>query len=579
MRGALESTDNADLGYALSGVINIPMGDAFAIRATGYTRTDEGFIDTIGNNPIPSLTDPEHNIFDGTREEDGLNSLDTSGARVSALFLPTDNFSLELLAMVQNIESDGMDYVDADPVTLKPLFPGYVQSQYHPNPNEVDYEVYSAVIDWDFGAASLESVTSWSNLERNRDEDIAWATFFLGTPFSSTITFLLSDPAVQPLSGILYSLNSTDKFTQEFRLVSQDNEKFEWLLGFYYTDEDSLIDQDLYAVDAPGNTRTDGLPSLLVASIDSEFEEMALFGNATWYISDNWELSFGVRWSENDQSVLQSQGGLLLGGEVTLPVAESSDNPFTWSIAPRYQLNDNSSLYARVATGYRPGGPNILPPGVPEDVPREYGSDELTSYEVGYKMNSPKGNFSLDVAAYFLDWEDIQVLTTVNDFTINANAGTAESKGFEFAAGYYPVDGLTLSLNAAYTNAELTQSTLVGGRDGDPLPYVPEWTFGISGDYEWLVKGNSNAFVGGNVGYVDDRPTDVGADALTVDSYMTVDLRAGMVFDRWTIEVYAKNLTNEEGATSISGDGIYPNARGLALIRPRTFGLAVGVKF
>jgi outer membrane receptor protein involved in Fe transport len=194
-------------------------------------------------------------------------------------------------------------------------------------------------------------------------------------------------------------------------------------------------------------------------------------------------------------------------------------------------------------------------------------------------MNSPDGDFSLDVAAYFLDWEDIQVLTTVNQFTINANGGTAESKGFELAAGFHPLDGLSLSLNAAYTKAKLTEDILTGGRNGDPLPFVPEWTVGASGDYEWVTSGGSTAYVGGNVGYVDDRPSDVGADARTAESYTTVGLRAGMIFDRWSVEVYAKNLTDDEGYTNISGEGAYPNALGLALIRPRTFGLALAARF
>lgn len=580
VRGALESTDNADLGYSLSGVVNVPLSDTVAIRATAYTRTDEGFIDSIGNNPIPSLTDPANNIFDGTRVEDGINTLDTHGARVSALFQASDNFSLELLAMIQNIESGAPDNIDADPVSLEPLFAGRVQSRYHPSPNEVEYEVYSGVIDWDFGATNLQSVTSYATLDRQVDVDAAWATFFTGgPPFSSLVTLLFSDPAVQPLSVFSPQINKTDKFTQEFRLLSPDNDRFEWLLGLFYNDEESLINQDIYAVNAPGETRTEGIPTLAAAILDSQYEETAVFGNATWFLSDRWELSLGARWSENDQSALQSQDGVLIGGPATLPLAESSDSPFTWSIAPRYQFNDNASLYARVATGYRPGGPNILPPGAPPDVPRQFDSDELTTYEVGYKMNSPDGDFSLDVAAYFLDWEDIQVLTTVNQFTINANGGTAESKGFELAAGFHPLDGLSLSLNAAYTKAKLTEDILTGGRNGDPLPYVPEWTFGASGDYEWVTSGGSTAYVGGNVGYVDDRPTDVGADARTAESYTTVSLRAGMIFDQWSVEVYAKNLTDDEGYTNISGDGAYPNALGLALIRPRTFGLALATRF
>ena len=134
---------------------------------------------------------------------------------------------------------------------------------------------------------------------------------------------------------------------------------------------------------------------------------------------------------------------------------ESSESPFTFSFAPRFEIGKSASVYGRVATGFRPGGPNVLPPGAPADVPRTYDSDRLTSYELGLKAGGgPADKFSLDLSAFYLDWEDIQLFLVVNDFGINGNGGTAVSKGLELAASLYPTSGLTLSANGAYTKSE-----------------------------------------------------------------------------------------------------------------------------
>jgi outer membrane receptor protein involved in Fe transport len=240
-----------------------------------------------------------------------------------------------------------------------------------------------------------------------------------------------------------------------------------------------------------------------------------------------------------------------------------------------------------VATGFRPGGPNVLPPNPPAGTPATYDSDSLTSYEIGYKLNSSSGKFSLDAAAYFLDWEDIQLFAVVNNFGVNANGGTAESKGFELAASVLPTDGLKFVFNLAYTDASLTQDTdpIVGGVDGDPLSYVPEWAFGLDADYSWLVMGDSTAYVGGNLNYTGERPAPFGERdgngvIRELDAFTTVNFRAGIDTGRWIFEIYGQNLTNETGFNSISSDGTAPNGLyGLGLIRPRTIGLSVGANF
>ena len=287
------------------------------------------------------------------------------------------------------------------------------------------------------------------------------------------------------LSGIQNQTTSTDKFTQEFRLVSPESDTFEWLLGAYYTDEDSAIIQQIHR----RSRRAPNIPArafrlLADLSIDSTYEELALFANATWHVTDRFDLSFGGRWSENDQDAAQTcliVLPILPGGRIgDFDDLKSSESPFTWSVSPRYEFTDTTSVYLRVATGFRPGGPNVLPPGHPRE-PASYDSDELTSYELGLRTGTDTAASRSTSPRIFLDWEDIQLFAVVNGVGINANGGTAESKGVEFTATARATDGLSLTLTGAYTDAELTEDTDPGSSAASTataLPYVPEWTLG-----------------------------------------------------------------------------------------------------
>ncbi len=592
LQGAVESVKDADPGYALTGAINLPMGDQFAVRASGFYRVDEGYIDSIGNNPIPALQDPSVNVLEGTLVRDDINAVDNYGGRIQALFRPSENFSINLMALTQDIDSEAPNTIDADPDTFAPLNSGPVQSRYQEQFTDIAYRVYSGTIDWDFGAASLQSVTGFGTFEQDFQVDAAIAAGLTGgVPLSALLTFIFDDPntpEVAPLlSSILPQVTSTDKWTQEFRLLSADSDTFEWLIGAYYTEEESLIDQTILAVVPGTQTEVAGFPTLAIANVTSEYEEIAVFANATWHVTDQLELSFGARQSDNDQSATQNTDGPLAGGAPVSLSGSSSESPFTWSFSPRYALNDNLSTYLRVATGFRPGGPNILPPGAPPGTPASYDSDSLTSYEAGVKMESANGLFAMDFAAYYLDWDDIQLFAVVNGFGVNANGGTAVSRGLEFAASFVPTNELVLSFNGAYTDAYLTQDTdpAVGGLDGDPLTFVPEWSFGLSGDYEWAVRGNSTAYFGGTLGYTGERPVafderDADGSIREIGSYTTLNLRAGLRTERWNFELYGKNVTDENGITSVGTANTPATGRvELGTIRPQTFGLLVGVKF
>jgi outer membrane receptor protein involved in Fe transport len=585
VQASAEDVSGGDIGYSAAAVLNAPLSDTSAIRVSGFYRMDDGFIDSIGNNPIPSLQNPAVNIVDGSRVEENLNGLDSYGGRVSALFQPSDAFSLNLTALFQNIESDSSDAFEADPVSYQPLYGGLVASRYHPEFTDIEYRIYSAAMDWDFGAATLQSVTSWGEFKQDFQRDIS-----LRFSLAQLLTFLFSDPvtAQPPLSAIQHQITATDKFTQEFRLLSAQDQAFEWLIGAYYTEEDSGIDpQAIFAVNAGTETPVTGFPVLADGQLLSTYEEMALFANATWHVTERFDLSFGARISENDQKASQVLTGILVGGTTVFDDVSSSESPFTYSFSPRFEFSDNTSVYARIATGYRPGGPNVLPPTAPPGTPGSYDSDELTNYELGIKTQSESGVLSLDAALFYLDWEDIQLLAVVNNVGLNANGGTAVSKGLEFTATASLASGLRLALNGAYTDAYLTQDThpVIGGLDGDPLSWVPEWSLALTTDYEWSAFGDATAYVGGKIAFTDDRPADFsnrdGNGSIRVaDSYTTLDLRAGVDLGEWYVELFGKNVTDERGINDILAPGAYPNgAVGIGVIRPRTIGLTVGARF
>ena len=279
---------------------------------------------------------------------------------------------------------------------------------------------------------------------------------------------------------------------------------------------------------------------------------------------------------------------------------------FTYSVAPRFEINDRTAVYARVARGYRPGGPNAAPPGAPADFPFQYKADTLTSYEAGLRAETADRTFALDASGYYLDWKDIQILTvvttSVGQFAANANGQKARSYGAEVTGTARPTPGLSATAIFAYNNARLRGDTAppgginaIGGLDGDRLPYAPEFTVTLSTDYEFRVGPGATAFVGGNVALKSDQPAGFDANyrtafgrRLTIDSYETVDLRAGIDFDRFTIKAYLNNLFDTRGlvsaaySTQVAGPaigGLGENLVAASPVRPRTIGVTAGVSF
>jgi outer membrane receptor protein involved in Fe transport len=210
------------------------------------------------------------------------------------------------------------------------------------------------------------------------------------------------------------------------------------------------------------------------------------------------------------------------------------------------------------------------------------------NYEIGYKSTLLDHRLTLDLSAFYIDWKDVQLLTRTGVFTAEGNGGSAVSQGFEGTVTYTPLTGVTLSDNFAFTDAHLTTDAPgAGGVNGDPLPYVPKWSENANADYDFTPVDGWHSYVGGSVRFVGERASAFAISALpsfvrpNMPAYTTVDLRAGVTHQGYTLNFTIKNLNNSHGITDLTSLQEDPgeNPYAASLIEPRTFGLAISKQF
>jgi outer membrane receptor protein involved in Fe transport len=535
-----EKVAHGDTGWWGRAAVNVPLGATAAFRASGFYRRDPGYID----DPVLG-----HDVNDGK----------TYGGRLSFMVRPTEQLSVRASVHAENIRSNGTNAVDLDPVTLEPVGGSLEQFRILRQPNNIDYRIYNTTIDYDFGPVALVSSTSYGTLDQAQIVDGSGA---LGVPGA----------------GLDQSMTQR-RFTQEVRLASSAKQTIEWTVGGFYTREKNRLGQAVYLADPA--TQQPVVNGLIIVDLPSRYREYAGFANATWHISPKFDLTAGARYSHNRQSNVQLKSGALVPVPASVS-GKSSDNAFTYSVAPTYKLNPNTRIYARVAKGYRPGGPNALSPDAPDAVPRQFGPDTTTNYEVGIKTSTEDNLLSLDASVFRIDWKNIQLLTQIGQFGVNINGASARSSGVEFTAGLHPDRGLSLFANGSYVDAHLTADApaTVGGHDGDPLPYNPKWQWTLGAEYERAVSAAATARAGISWHYTGKRFTDFDPGGQhKLGAFGQVDAHAGVDFGRFRVDAFAHNLTDSRGISNVGFFGDVNGDLAAAVIRPRSFGLALGYRY
>ncbi len=577
----VDGTTDGGIGGTTKGFVNVPFWDGkAAVRLTAWNEWFPGYID-----------DPEMGKTD-------VNASQQYGWRASVLVQPTPDLTVRLTAERQSLLSDASDDIQVVGAAVNPATPpsnqlslvdGLTNNTALPTSSQNESAIYYGTVDYDLHVATLTSVTSFSynNFESLFDETNT--NLAPGVDYGSYIGSLY---------GVVPSLvderqnSNTDKFNQEVRLASDPGltllgRRLDLLGGAYYTHETSTFRQFLDAQN-PTQIGTVLSPPLGGAAQYGQLSDWAVFGQFDYYLLRNLDVALGGRFSGTAQHAQTTNfGDILFGPGNVAPQYTSNDHDALYSFAPRWRLNDNTLFYGRIATGYRPGGPNLAVAGL-TDVP-SYQPDRTVNYEIGWRQDLFNKTVSIDLTGFYIDWKNVQVLsiftTPQGEFDVNGNAGAAVSKGVEWSFTWLPLRGLRLNATGDYTDARLTANARgLGGVAGDYLPYVPDVSTSINVDYSWHAFRGFNAYVSGTWTLTGERYTDFSSSPVVVShallpSYNTGAIRIGLENKRYGLEAFFDNIGDERGITFYGSEGGAGQTGQASIIQPRTIGLTARVKF
>jgi iron complex outermembrane recepter protein len=547
----LGTTEAGGTNYNGTVTVNAPISaDKAAVRATGFYFRDGGYVDNVALG------------------EKDVNRSKIYGGRVDVLLTPTDRLSLRLTGFAQSIQRNGDATVDYD-FNGKPAFGELSQSHSFPDGYDQRLRLISGIATYDMGFATLTSVSSYQEVHTN---------------FVQNYAYLLPTLALPSLGGRIYSAlgsqvrSNGDKFVQEVRIANYESRPLEWVVGAFYTQEDFDASQILVPLDL---ARRPALNDIYTYGLPTRYREYAAFGTLTWHVTDQFDVSAGVRYAYNTQEKSVTGTGIL-GSRLNDPLRESDEGVATYLANARYKFTDTAMLYARFATGYRAGGPNAVvrdPVTNAELSPSMLESEQLKSYEIGFKGETSDRRFGIDAAAFLLDWTNIQVNTSRGAIGVYLNAAGARVQGGEVTLSARPINGLVLSGAFALTDAKLSEPAPdLRGREGERLPNVARFTASLNADYEFDAAGRPR--IGASFRHISSRRASYDADTTNrqyvMPAYRIVDLRGGFSIGDIDLQLYVRNLFDERGQLSAY---TYTGRPVVAVSQPRTIGLTAKTSF
>ena len=540
-------------GYDVRGSVNMPVSDTVAVRASGFRRMEPGWIDQPA------------------RDLKGVNEEVADGGMLSAMWSSAQGASFKLDAMYQKTEDGAVSSVD--------VFPGaapLTQAQILDTRNSKEVQFYAGVLKLPMGPATLTSLTGYNISSFNSQAD---ASFLYGA--------ILMEPLFGVDGALLTGDARTSKLSQELRLATPIGTMWDWLLGVYFTREDTQFLVNLPAVN-PQTQQTVG--SVLNSDFPTKYKEYAAYTDITYKLGPRFDVQFGGRYTKFKQQGLEEDQGIYntlffypprTDPFIAGPLNYDSDS-FTYLITPQLKVNPDLMVYARLASGYRAGGINTtVSPGVPSG----YAPDKTQNFELGVKGDWLQHRLSVDASLYYIDWKSIQLfLASKTRAGYFANGGDAKSQGLELAVQGKPTRGLTLGGWVAWNDAVLTQnlpaSSTVEGMDGDRLPYNVRFSGSLTAEQDFALPHDAIGFVGADVSYLGARVGEFVASGSRVylPAYAKTDVHAGLRLDTWSLNLFGNNITDRR-AILTRGQDAAGDPTSVNFIEPRSIGLNIAKSF
>lgn len=556
VRSGVENIQGGGLGFNGGTSLTFPiLKDKLGFRISDYYYRDPGYVNDVGLG------------------RQAVNKSNMFGIRGELYFKPTEHFDMRVTAFGQNIERLGNPYVDtALPQSGNsniPLYGKMSQYDFLKEPFQNHFRVYSGEINYRSDAVNITSISSWQNIRSN-----------VFTDYSFYYAPILTSVGIPTASAGLANSFRTNKFTEELRFSSHISHLFDWLVGGFFTHEKTSNVQTLTGWAEPGQ-QGEYLAAKYV--LPSTYLEAAAFGNLTLHVTSKLDISGGIRYSYNQQWFHETVAGGVLGGG-DFPPINTHQNVILYMGNISYKFNQSLMLYGRVASGYRPGGPNAV---AEDPVTHQYAgsssftADKLVSYEVGFKGTLLHKKLLIDADAFLINWRNMQIPVYINGYSLIGNAGAARIMGIEGTVTYMPIDHLRIVDSISLNQGQLTtnEATNLGGYSGDQLPNSPRFTNSFMVDYSFTTLGHKTN-VGANVNYIGPRVSGfnamAGAPQYRLGDYTTLGLHGEMTLGRWNAQVYLHNLNNSRGV--ISAQTLLGYGQ-VTYLQPRTAGFNLNLKF
>lgn len=577
VRTEVSSTEDGGVNYGGAGVLNLPLADNLALRTVGTYTYREGYIDQLALGL------------------DDTNDMEQYSVRSSLQYTPTDALSLTLMGIHQDSQVDDAAFYRVALGKFDHNWP--TQYSY-----DEQFDLLSAVVEWDLGAVQLVSATSWQNSQTERTVD-ATATIASSITTPTTpcrIYFNLTAPAACTTAqrdeylayaasrspGLFYAVMDTSVLTQEVRLNSTGDGALQWTVGGYFEDRDDDVDSYVVRADAATGRLVKPIDVTGLRYIDTDYEQWAVFGEGTYEFVPGWSFTAGLRYYDYSKTV---------AGEVVTPSGPTfqAASPYTSTttgetgVVTKFgfngELTEDLMVYATGAEGFRPGGTNNTPNIPQELIPFE--ADSLWSYEIGLKTEWLGDKLIVNLAGYRIDWDNIQVSTRTADnvFSFITNAGAARVYGFEAESSFKPTPRLTLGATFNVMDSHLTEDQVNAdslasatiGRAGDKIPYVPRYSGSASINYVHPL-GGIDLIAQADYSYTGTYSNTFRRTASTyqrIGNYAIANARLTAEFSRYSVSAFVKNLTD-------ASDPVFTDGATLAVAPwPRTVGISIEADF
>jgi iron complex outermembrane recepter protein len=536
-------------GHALSAIGNLPIvNDRLAVRLVGYVRNDPGYIDNV------------------TTGEEDQNQAKVWGGRFMARARPTDNLLLTGTITHQDTSASNSPFSFYDPVDGGP----YQWANFGPEEGDVEITSYNLVGEYDAGPATITSSTTWADTEVSISGDFG----------SRIFSRSLGLPQVRPFP--IVNFNRTGTFAQELRIASSADRRLDYVFGAFYAARKYDGGQNILSP-VPGN--------IFSADIGYQANERALFGELILGLTEQIDLTLGGRLFWNSYDISIESSGTLTGlpeDEVVVSSRAGKDSGLNPKAVLSYRRGGNLLVYAMAARGYRTG---FINPAVGNLPLTPYDPDTLWNYELGLKSQLLGRRLLLNVAAYYLDWNDVQIdaARMIGDieFIGIANAGAAWAKGIEVETLFRPAPAWEIASAFSISDTRLTRINpefTVHALEGSELPAAPNFTLSSSAQYSFGWRNWRNflrlehQYVGRSLSGFPLPTSSDRSPPVRIGDYHLLNLRAGLARADLELAGYVRNLLNSRGVVRANASANL-NPADAVRVRPTTVGLDLRLRF